>query len=150
MTTLSEAIKKANRENFTARKISVLAEKKGHKVDNSTVAKYLRGEHPNPPKRKTLEAIAAALSVDIAVFEKAAALAESKRPFTLPAEAAALDESERRVITELVKVMVRNKKPASTPVEFHPERAGYDLAANHDGEARARIDWLDSLGEEPQ
>lgn len=154
MTTLSDALKKANTNQYSARRISELATAQGYKVDNSTVAKYLRGEHPNPPKRKTLQALAAALGVDIAVFEKAAALAPSLTPFELPAEAAALDEDERRAVLNLVKVMVRNKQPQTpTPspaADFHPERAGYDLAAHHDDEARARLDWLDSLGEEPQ
>lgn len=150
MTTLSDALKKANTKQYSARRISELATAQGHKVDNSTVAKYLRGEHPNPPKRKTLQALAVALGVDVAVFEKAAELAPSLTPFELPAEAAALDEDERRAVLNLVKVMVRNKQAPVPSPDFHPERAGYDLAANRDAEARARMDWLDSLGEEPQ
>lgn len=166
MTTLSDALKKANTNQYSARRISELATAQGYKVDNSTVAKYLRGEHPNPPKRKTLQALAAALGADIAVFEKAADMAPSLTPFELPAEAAALDEDERRAVLNLVKVMVRNKQaPVTTlsdvpsfggPVDtadpdFHPERAGYDLAADHTGdEARARIDFLENLGEDSQ
>lgn len=71
--------------------------------------------------------------MDVAVFEKAAELAPTLTPFELPAEAAALDEDERRAVLNLVKVMVRNKQtPAPFPAaDFHPEQAGYDLAAHH-------------------
>lgn len=148
MTTLSDALKKANTHQYSARRISELATAQGYKVDNSTVAKYLRGEHPNPPKRKTLQALAVALDVDVAVFEKAAEMAPSLTPFELPAEAAVLDEDERRAVLNLIKIMVRNKQSPATV--FHPEQAGYDLAANRDTEARARMDYLDSLGEESQ
>lgn len=110
MTTLSDAIVAANTNNLSARRVQERARQAGHKVDNSTVSRYMRGEHPNPPKRKTLLAIASALSVDVAVLEEAAGLAPRQEPFLLPAEADALDSDERAAIISLVKVMVRNKK----------------------------------------
>lgn len=110
MTTLSDAIVAANTNNLSARRIQERARQAGHKVDNSTVSRYMRGEHPNPPKRKTLLAIASALSVDVAILEEAAGLAPRQEPFLLPAEADALDSDERAAIISLVKVMVRNKK----------------------------------------
>ena len=150
MTHLSDTINKFNGNGYSTRQIAARAADMGHTINYSTVARYMGGKHPNPPKREALEAIAAALGTDVANLERAADLPVSRTPFELPSKAAILSDAERAAILGLIDVMVAQKSAATQDAEFHPERAGYDLAANHDDEARARIDWLDSLGEEPQ
>lgn len=165
MTQLSEFLKNSNTQGLSTRKISELAAKKGFEISNATVSRYLSGKHPEPPSLDVLKALGAVLGVPINKLEALSGMPASSAPFELPAKAATLTDSERAAILHLIDVMVANKQaPASTlsdvpslggPVDtaapdFHPERAGYDLAANRDDEARARMDWLDSLGEESQ
>lgn len=165
MSQLSKKLQELNTNGLSNRKIADRATSQGHSIHHATVARYMRGEHPNPPKIEALEAIALGLGVPLSVLEQAAAAPFTQEPFKLPRKADTLDDAERAAILHLIDVMVANKQaPASTlsdvpsfggPVDaadpdFHPERAGYDLAANRDDEARARMDWLDNLGEESQ
>lgn len=165
MTQLSEFLKNSNTQGLSTRKISELAAKKGFEISNATVSRYLSGKHPEPPSLDVLKALGAVLGVPINKLEALSGMPASAAPFELPAKAATLTDSERAAILHLIDVMVASKQaPMPTfsdvpsfggPVDtadpdFHPERAGYDLAAHHDDEARARMDWLDSLGEESQ
>lgn len=174
MTQLSEFLKNSNTQGLSTRKISELAAKKGFEISNATVSRYLSGKHPEPPSLDVLKALGAVLGVPINKLEALSGMPASSAPFELPAKAATLTDSERAAILHLIDVMVASKLPTSLPGTIphqmeeirrvqeldrlskkfgdvaHPERAGYGLAANHDAEARARMDWLDSLGEEPQ
>lgn len=166
MTHLSDRLNELNKNNFSTRQLAKLATDRGYPINHATVARYLNGKHPNPPRREALESLAVALGTDLANLERESGLPESRSPFELPAKAATLTDSERAAILHLIDVMVANKQaPAVSlsdvpsfggPVDtadpdFHPERAGYDLAADHTGdEARARIDFLENLGEDSQ
>lgn len=173
MTQLSEFLKNSNTQGLSTRKISELAAKKGFEISNATVSRYLSGKHPEPPSLDVLKALGAVLGVPVNKLEALSGMPASSAPFELPAKAATLNEAERAAILHLIDVMVASKLPTSLPGtlahqmeeirreqelerlankfgDFHPERAGYDLAANHDDEARARMDWLDGLGEESQ
>lgn len=151
MSHLSKKLQELNTQQLSNRRIADRATQLGHAIHHATVARYMRGEHPNPPKIEALEAIAIGLGVPLSLLEEAAARPFTGEPFKLPRRADALTESERAVIISMIDALIDAKTPPPFPAaDFHPERAGYGLAANHDAEARARMDWLDSLGEEPQ
>lgn len=154
MSQLSKKLQELNTNGLSNRKIADRATSQGHPIHHATVSRYMRGEHPNPPKIEALEAIALGMAVPLSVLEQAASTPFTQEPFKLPRKADTLDDSERAAILHLIDVMVANKQaqaPTPSPAaDFHPERAGYDLAAHHDDEARARMDWLDGLGEESQ
>ncbi|WP_237185530.1 hypothetical protein [Rothia nasimurium] len=173
MSKLSEHLNNLNRGELSTRQISNMAAKQGVSASHVTLSRYLRGDHPIPAKRAPLEAFAIAFGVSVEPLIELGNQSEEGYPFELPAKAATLNEAERAAILHLIDVMVASKLPTSLPGtvahqveeirreqelerlankfgDFHPERAGYDLAAHHDDEARARMDWLDNLGEEPQ
>ena len=165
MSQLSKKLQELNSNGLSNRKIADRATSQGHPIHHATVARYMRGEHPNPPKIEALEAIALGMAVPLSVLEQAASAPFTQEPFKLPRKADTLDDSERAAILHLIDVMVASKQapdasPSDVPSfggptdttdpDFHPEQSDVALAANHDPEARARMDWLDGLGEEPQ
>lgn len=168
MTQLSEFLKNSNTQELSTRKISELAGKKGHFISNATVSRYLSGKHPHPPKREVLQAFSIVLNIPLNTLESLSGLPGSYAPFTLPQKADTLNEAERAAILQLIDVLVAKKNPihGSMPLRtktapgqkpivteeqnIHPEHRGYALAAHQDPEARARMDFLDSLGEDSQ
>lgn len=164
MSQLSKKLQELNANGLSNRKIADRATSQGHPIHHATVARYMRGEHPQPPKIEALEAIALGMGVPLSVLEQAASTPFTQEPFKLPRKADTLNDSERAVILSMIDALVDAKtpqNPVNTPAgldepvdtadpDFHPEQSDVALAANHDPEARARIDWLDSLGEEPQ
>lgn len=152
MTHLSDTLNSYNRQNLSARQIADRAAQLGHEVHFTTVARYLKPDYtPKSVKQEVLEAFSAVLGVSLEILEQAAGVPATVGEFKLPKRADKLSRSERAVILSMIDALIDAKTPATDSVtDFHPERAGYNLAAHHDKEARARIDWLDSLGEEPQ
>lgn len=136
MSQLSKKLQELTTPGLSNRKIASRAASQGHPIHHATVARYFRGDHPNPPKHEALQAIAAGTGIPLSIIEKAAEAPFTSEPFLLPKKADALNDAERAAILGLIDVMVAQKSAATQDVEFHPERAGYDLAANHDDEAR--------------
>lgn len=151
MSHLSDTLNRLNKNNYSARKISDLARLNGHKLDNSTVSRYLKGDHPEPAKQKTLVALAAALGVDVAELESAAGVPISGEPFILPPSANTLNRKEREVILRMVEVLTDSKQPIQESEPPHPEQSDMDLAADETNtEFLRRRTYFDELGEENQ
>lgn len=79
------------------------------RVAVETVRKLVYGI--GAPRTETVERVAEALRLDIRVVSEWAGQHRAvAAPFTLPSEAALLDERERDVITELVRVMTAGRR----------------------------------------
>lgn len=141
MTHLSDRLNELNKNNFSTRHLAKLATDNGHPINHATVARYLNGKHPNPPRREALEALAMALGTDLANLERESGLPESRSPFELPAKAATLSDSERAAILHLIDVMVSSKQPQGMPGSFTYE---YEKALQEkEREAIARQNSMD-------
>src|SRR5690625_4570574 len=97
MSALSEALKQANSRGLSTRAIAAEAERRGHRINYSTVSKYMNGTH-GEPEEPTLQALAAALQVPLSVLRDAAGLPRDEGPFSLPAEAARLTRRQREAV----------------------------------------------------
>lgn len=86
------------------------AEKRGHKLNFATASRYLRGDHPAKPSAQVLAAFAAVFGTDVNRIREAAGQAPTADRFELPPEADMLNPDERRAVTELVRVMARQKR----------------------------------------
>lgn len=140
MTHLSDKLNELNKNNFSTRQIANLATERGHSINHATVARYLNGKHPNPPRREALEALAIALGTDIANLERAAGMTESRTPFEMPAKAATLNDAERAAILNLIDVMVASKTPSTLPGTVAGQMSA--IMQGHDREAQARAQGL--------
>lgn len=101
MSALSEALKQANSRGLSTRAIAAEAERRGHRINYSTVSKYMNGTH-GEPEEPTLQALAAALQVPLSVLRDAAGLPRDEGPFSLPAEAARLTRRQREAVLAVV------------------------------------------------
>ncbi|MCT2357035.1 hypothetical protein M3G54_01485 [Brevibacterium casei] len=110
MTALSDLLNRLNVQDWSTREIERRSEKAGLKVSNGAVGKYLNGTHPSEPSDRVLRAFAAVFGTDVNKIRKAAGQAPTADRFELPPEADTLNPDERRAITELVRVMARQKK----------------------------------------
>lgn len=126
MTHLSDRLNELNKNNFSTRQLAKLATDRGYPINHATVARYLNGKHPNPPRREALESLAVALGTDLANLERESGLPESRSPFELPAKAATLTDSERAAILHLIDVMVANKQAPVTTLSDVPSFGGPD------------------------
>ncbi|GAA1046088.1 helix-turn-helix domain-containing protein [Rothia amarae] len=149
MTTLSETLKKNNRNGYSTNRIAQLATARGYKLSQPTVSRYLSGNHPEKPDVEVLKAFSTVLGVSVDILEKAAGVAPTYERFELPAYADKLDQSERKAVVEIVRLMAENKTVESE--SFHPERSDVALAADEEnvGHVRRR-EYFDALGEESQ
>lgn len=131
MSQLSKKLQELNTNGLSNRKIADRATSQGHPIHHATVARYMRGEHPNPPKIEALEAIALGMAVPLSVLEQAASTPFTQEPFKLPRKADTLDDSERAAILHLIDVMVEAKKPAKSWRDNlpAPEDMGYHIGA---------------------
>ncbi|MCT1367210.1 hypothetical protein [Kocuria sp. HSID16901] len=168
MSYLSDALQKANRNNWSYRRIEQEANKHGYTLSFTTVGKYMRGNHPEKPGLDVIQAFAAALGVSENELLKAAGNPELKDPFVLPEEAAALDRRERESVLNMIDVIIRAKQlrrmpgtagreyedAAATqlPSRLHPELDNLDAAAyeNADPEWKHRRAAERARGEETQ
>lgn len=110
MTALSDLLNRLNVQDWSTREIERRSEKAGLKVSNGAVGKYLNGTHPSEPSDRVLRAFAAVFGTDVNKIRKAAGQAPTADRFELPPEADTLNPDERRAITELVRVMARQKR----------------------------------------
>lgn len=136
MSQLSKKLQELNTNGLSNRKIADRATSQGHPIHHATVARYMRGEHPNPPKIEALEAIALGLGVPLSILEQAAAKPFTQEPFKLPRKADTLNDAERAAILHLIDVMVANKTPPAPPGTVASQMSAIMQA--HDQEAQAR------------
>jgi transcriptional regulator with XRE-family HTH domain len=108
---LSDYLNSLNRDGWSLRRISQETEKHGHKIDHTTVRKYLRGEH-GAPSAEVLLAFALAFDVPVNELRAAADRPALNEPFDLGPEAARLTGPQREAIRHVVRVMLDQAPPA--------------------------------------
>lgn len=109
MTQLSDYLNSLNRDDWSSRRIEDEAAKLGHRLNFTTAARYLKGNHPAKPSDAVLAAFAAVFRSDLNDLRAVAGRPPAAGRFELPAEADTLDPDERQAIVNLVRVMARNK-----------------------------------------
>lgn len=138
MTALSDLLQSLNRRGLSTRQIEAEAEKRGHRLNFATASRYLRGDHPAKPSAQVLAAFAAVFGTDVNRIREAAGQAPTADRFELPPEADMLNPDERRAVTELVRVMARQKKVGEG-------NAGSPAPMNH-AEGNSAISEDDGIG----
>lgn len=149
------------------RSISHLAEIAG--VSGMTANRLVHGDMKTRPE--ILRQVAAALRVDDSVIYGLAGWPTTTQPWEPPAEAEAMDDRQRKAITELIRAFVRpsldqarlsraagqesegtaQEEQEATIHELRPTREGHGLAAwKRDGDRPSEKEYLDGMGEEPQ
>ena len=105
MSGLSDLLQHLNTEGWSTRRISEEAERRGHKLSNATVSRYLSGKH-GEPGQDVIEAFAAVFHVPAARMREAAGLPGLGQPFDLGADAARLTGPQREAIRTTVRLFV--------------------------------------------
>lgn len=83
------------------------AEREGHQIDRSVIAKYVSGDHGPRPPEKTLAALAAGLGLDVRELrELAGRPAGEREPYVPTPESASLTREQRQALDRLIKTMV--------------------------------------------
>ena len=121
-------------------------------VPGMTVNRLVYGEVRTSPE--VLRQVAEALRVDDAVIYGLAGWPTTTEPWVPPAEAEAMDDRQRKAVTEMIRAFVQpTLDKSATPVaeEDHPERGDFRLAAwKREDDRPSEMEYLDGLGEEPQ
>lgn len=103
MSSLSDALNEANVEAWSAREI---ARRGGDRVHFGTVAKYLNGSHGRPGE-EVLQLFSEVLKVPMPALRELAGQAPGEpEPWTPPDVANRLDRRQRRVLDELIYMLV--------------------------------------------
>lgn len=119
MSGLSDYVNSLNREGWSLRRISQEAEKHGHKIDHTTVRKYVNGTH-GTPSGEALAALAAAFGVDVNALRRAARRPSVGEPLDLGPESGRLTGPQREAIRHVVRVMLEQNDAVEDP----PQRDG--------------------------
>lgn len=101
-----------NRGNLSERALAKIAG-----VSNATVSRTLKGLQT--PGARTVEKIATALEIDpTEVWRRLGIERDHQAPYEPPSEAAFLSHRERKLVTEMIRVLVegRHAQPEQTPV----------------------------------
>lgn len=114
MSGLSDYVNSLNREGWSLRRISQEAEKHGHKIDHTTVRKYVNGTH-GTPSGEALAALAAAFGVDVNALRRAARRPSVGEPLDLGPESGRLTGSQREAIRHVVRVMLEQNDALADP-----------------------------------
>lgn len=122
---LSELLNEANRMGWSTRQIEHEAQRRGHSITFSTIARYLNGKH-GEPTHQVLHALADTLGVDVNTLRGAAGMPAAGESFILPAEASRLNAEQRNAILHVVRVMLNEPSTAAA-------QSDHTLAA-HTGE----------------
>lgn len=110
MTDLSRLLTERLPQGMSARSVARVAQQKGYELKESTATAYFGGRHGKVPRLATLEALAAVLPVTLKELQEAAGLPRTGQPWEPNRDhAAALDADQRRVLDQLLSVMVRRQ-----------------------------------------
>ena len=103
MSALSDALNEANVHQWSSRDI---ARRSGGKINHATAAKYLNGTHAKRPTEPKLQALADVFSLPVQKLRELANMPAGERtPYQPPAEAARLNERQRRAVNELIRLL---------------------------------------------
>jgi hypothetical protein len=122
-------------------------------LDHVTVTRVIFGD--KPASERVVQALAGALEVDMkTAYRLMGNPVGHVEPWTPPAASARLDKEQRRVLEDLIYVMVEGHRPgmgtrpAPAPEGAHPEEGGYSLAADRSHGLSEWQKWEDE--DEPQ
>ena len=84
-----------------------LAEREGHQIDRSVVARYITGKHGRP-RDETILALAAGLGLDVRELRVLAGMPPGElEPYEPTPEAARLNREQRDALDQLIRAIVR-------------------------------------------
>lgn len=133
MTALSDLLVASNRDSWSTREIARRAEKNGHTLAQPTVSKYMSGRHGKPTEA-VLSAFSDVLNISIDKLRRAAGVpAGNDSPWTPPSEANRLDLRQRRVLDELIRIMVTSEATEEDRTDDDQSAASVDRDAQSDG-----------------
>jgi transcriptional regulator with XRE-family HTH domain len=90
-----------------------LAERAGHKIHRSVVARYLNGEHGPRPSDKALAALAAGFGVDVRELRTLADMPPGElEPWEPTPESVRLNREQREALNQLIRAIVRGGSDA--------------------------------------
>lgn len=143
--------------------IAAQAQRKGHRLDRSAVARYLKPVH-SAPRPATVEALAAGFGVDPRELRMAAGLPPGELgTWEPPVESASLTQQQRDALDHLIRAFVRGdtndmaRQPEKMS-ELERRRAASAAqgepvarASHRDDKSRGKLDAdADAVGEESQ
>lgn len=106
MSALSDALNEANTEHWSVREI---ARRGGDRVHHSALGKYLKPTHGHPSE-DVLEVFSDVLRIPMPRLRRLAGLpAGGETPYEPPREANRLDVRQRRLVTELIRMLAETK-----------------------------------------
>ena len=115
MTTLSDRLAAAKGEH-SIDDIVRLAEREGHKIHRSVVARYLNGEHGPRPSDSTIMALAAGFGLDVREVRVLAGMVPGELgPYEPTHEAARLNREQRAALDQLIRAIVRSESDDDKP-----------------------------------
>ena len=86
-----------------------LAEREGHQIDRSVVARYITGKHGRP-RDETILALAAGLGLDVRELRVLAGMPPGElEPYEPTPEAARLNREQRDALDRLIRAIVRSE-----------------------------------------
>jgi transcriptional regulator with XRE-family HTH domain len=107
---LSDALRKANVEQYSGREI---ARRAGDRVNQATINKYLAGQHGSPSE-EVLRVFSEVLEIPMPKLRKLAGLpAGELGKYEPPSVADRLDRRQRRVLNELIHLLVDSDQDAA-------------------------------------
>jgi len=98
-----------------------LAEREGHQIDRSVVARYITGKHGRP-RDETILALAAGLGLDVRELRVLAGMPPGElEPYEPTPEAARLNREQRDALDRLIRAIVRSESDDEPAHQKSPE-----------------------------
>ncbi|MBM7796854.1 hypothetical protein [Pseudoglutamicibacter cumminsii] len=107
MSRLSDHLNSLNRENLSLREIEAKAAEAGQRISFTTAGSYMRGQHPDPPNRRALEAFAAVFGVTVDEIVEATT-DEVAHPYVPREGSERLTDPQRRAVDEIIRLLVEH------------------------------------------
>ncbi|MGV8972264.1 MAG: helix-turn-helix domain-containing protein [Rhodoglobus sp.] len=123
MSALSERLKGA-KGTHSIDDIVRLAERAGHQVDRSVVARYVSGKHGRRPSDATLLALAAGFGLDVRELRTLVGMPPGElEPYEPTPEAARLSREQRDALDQLIRTIVRSESDDEPAPKKSPDAA---------------------------
>ena len=129
---LSELLKS---QPLSAKQASVVAEERNIHLPYGTIAAYWAGSRHGRPSHSTLTALAEVTGIPLPKLQQAAwGMTEPLGAYTPPEEAHLMDARQRRLVDELIRVVVASNGASNEPEQ--PAHSGTSPQPGTPGEAR--------------
>jgi transcriptional regulator with XRE-family HTH domain len=117
-----------------------LAEREGHTIHRSVVARYLKGQHGPRPSDHTIAALAAGLRVDVRELRALAGMPPGELGTYEPTpEAARLNREQRDALDQLIRTIVRKGETNARSAAASKKSPGGDPVDVTHGKVTARV-----------